>query len=135
MMPATMVAGTPPDSAGGCSPSRPVPVIAFQGTAHPLGGNDGGYMDGDSILTWLLKVAPNPRTYVPPATVWMSGWAQRNGYNMTPEVLPVQGDTSGIRYMGCKDNAAVILGLAAHRFSPGQDQHGYQCERTHVEIL
>ncbi len=104
-----MVTGTPPDSAGNCSPSRPVPVIAFQGTADPLGNNEGGPMGDASVLTWLMNLAPDPTTYVPSAQAWMGDWAKRNGCIMTPEVLPVQGDASGIRYTGCKDNAEVIF--------------------------
>lgn len=40
---------------------------------------------------------------------WVAAWAEGNGCDPTPEVIPSQGDTSGVRYVGCDEDAAVIL--------------------------
>jgi polyhydroxybutyrate depolymerase len=85
------VAGAFYEFPGGCHPSRPVPVIAFHGTADPLVNFDG-----------------NPRLGLPKITTWAADWAARNGCT-TSEAIPAKGEVSGIRYTGCKGHADVVL--------------------------
>ncbi|MFQ3567622.1 MAG: PHB depolymerase family esterase [Aggregatilineales bacterium] len=73
-----------------CAPARPVPVIAFHGTADaivPYEGND----------------------LLPAVQDWARGWAELNGCDLTPEALPSIGAASAIRYSGCGGAAEVIL--------------------------
>jgi polyhydroxybutyrate depolymerase len=66
-----------------CTPSRPVPAMAFHGTADPI---------------------------VPyGAEEWVATWARGNGCDPLPAAIPPQGDVRGIRYTGCDQGAKVIL--------------------------
>jgi polyhydroxybutyrate depolymerase len=94
-------------SSGGCNPSRPVPLLAFHGTADPIVPYEGGEMRG-WLLRWGAGVTDAP-TYFVGAEDWVTTWAEANGCDPTPEALPAQGDASGVRYTGCDDNAEVIL--------------------------
>jgi polyhydroxybutyrate depolymerase len=85
-----MVAGAFPASGAACEPARPVPVIAFHGTDDGLVPYDGN------------------RAF-PPIQDWAAEWAARNGCDPTPEIIPAAGDTSGVHYINCDDNADVIL--------------------------
>jgi polyhydroxybutyrate depolymerase len=98
----------PPDS---CNPTRPVPIIAFFGTADPLVRYEGGRTAG---IGWLQRIAQltggsMPTLNMMPAEKWIAGWAERNGCNLTPEPIPASGDVHGIRYTGCQDNAEVVF--------------------------
>lgn len=75
-----------------CAPTRPVPIIAFHGTA-------------DRIVNY----AGDANLSLPSANDWVAGWATRNGCNPTPTKLPAKGDASGIQYNECKADAAVIF--------------------------
>ena len=77
-----------------CSPSRPVPVIAFHGTADRIVPYDGGDVSSTGYQ-------------FPPVQDWVRGWALRNGCDMDPLGLPSNGEVSGIRYSGCRSNADV----------------------------
>ncbi|MGQ9888169.1 MAG: extracellular catalytic domain type 1 short-chain-length polyhydroxyalkanoate depolymerase [Aggregatilineales bacterium] len=73
-----------------CAPSRPVPVIAFHGTADrivPYAGNQS------------LAAAP----------AWAAAWAARNGCDPTPASLPSSGSVSAVRYGGCAGGAEVVF--------------------------
>lgn len=74
-----------------CHPPRPVPVVAFHGTADPLipyGGN---------------------RFALPPVPVWAAAWAARNGCDPTAAMSFHQGDVAGQSWTGCRDDATVTL--------------------------
>jgi polyhydroxybutyrate depolymerase len=73
-----------------CTPSRPVPVIAFHGTADPIVPYEGN-------------------RYLPPITDWAAAWAARNGCDAAPADLPASGSVTGVRYGGCDADAEVIL--------------------------
>jgi polyhydroxybutyrate depolymerase len=91
------VAGAYMNPAGGCRPARPVPIIAFHGTADrivPYGGSTAGDRQGFAL---------------PAVRDWAATWAERNGCDATPQALPVMGEVSGVRYTNCKANAEVIL--------------------------
>jgi polyhydroxybutyrate depolymerase len=75
---------------------RPVPVIAFHGTADPIVPYQGGIESrfGEPF---------------PAIQDWARRWAGRNGCGLDPEEIPGTGEVSGIRYTGCDENAEVIL--------------------------
>jgi polyhydroxybutyrate depolymerase len=73
-----------------CEPARPIPVMAFHGTNDstvPYGG--GGYFEA--------------------VEEWTAEWAERNACDPASEALPEQGEVSGIAYVNCDEDAAVIL--------------------------
>ena len=90
-----------------CSPSRPVPMMAFHGTADPIVNYEGGLMRG-WLLRWAAGVTDAP-TYFVGVQDWVAVWAGDNGCDPTPESIPPQGEASGVRYVGCDDDATVIL--------------------------
>jgi polyhydroxybutyrate depolymerase len=77
-----------------CSPARPVPVIAFHGTADRIVPYAGGMVGAISL---------------PPVADWAAGWAARNGCDPQPQALPDVGAVSGIAYEGCEAGAEVVL--------------------------
>jgi polyhydroxybutyrate depolymerase len=77
-----------------CSPSRPVPVIAFHG-------------DADPIVPYGGAVRPTSKFVLPPIADWVARWAQHNGCTSPPVALPASGEVSGVRYTGCAQNAGV----------------------------
>ena len=90
------VAGAYTNPVRGCNPSRPVPVIAFHGTADPIVPYAGG--------------AAGPGGFVFPAVPdWAAAWAQRNGCDVTSTALPASGEVSGVQYTNCNENADVIF--------------------------
>jgi polyhydroxybutyrate depolymerase len=92
---------------GGCNPLRPVPVIAFHGTADPIVRYQGGMLRG-----WFLRDAAGvtraPNFFVG-AEDWVATWAEGNGCDSRPAVGSPQGDVRVTRYTGCDQNATVIL--------------------------
>jgi polyhydroxybutyrate depolymerase len=83
----------PPDL---CQPERPVPVIAFHGTADPIVPYEGGVAGRDGFT-------------FPAIADWVKSWADRNGCDLNPNDIPADGDASGIRYSGCLDGSEVIF--------------------------
>lgn len=76
-----------------CSPNRPVPLIAFHGTADPVVPYQGGPSRSFEI----------PFPEVPD---WMQAWADRNQCRETVEI-PREGEVSGVQYDDCSQNAEV----------------------------
>jgi len=76
-----------------CDVSRPVPAVAFHGTADPLVPYEG---------TRLLRVMPAIED-------WAAQWAQRDGCDADPEVFLRKGDVTARRWDGCDDGAEVEL--------------------------
>jgi polyhydroxybutyrate depolymerase len=90
-----------------CSPSRPVPVMAFHGTADPIVDYEGGEMRGRALpLAAGVTSAP---TYFLGAEEWVALWAESNGCATEPEALSPQGDVRGMEYVDCNQSARVIL--------------------------
>lgn len=87
-----MVAGAYTTLPDGCNPTRPIPVIAFHGTADPL-----------------VNYKGDKRSGFPPIQTWAADWADRNGCDSKPDIIPATGDASGLHYQHCKANADVIL--------------------------
>jgi len=89
-----------------CAPSRPVPIMAFFGSANPLAGA--------TYPAWFLRlmnVSTEPEPTLPANAIdlWLERWAARNGCRMPAEPLPPAGNAGGIRYRGCQDDADVVL--------------------------
>jgi polyhydroxybutyrate depolymerase len=107
---ADLIAAVAPDSGAynfwqDCSPSRPVPVLAF----HGLDDNIVPYSGG------------SPGMMEPPIQDWASAWAARNGCASVPTESSLEGGVSVQNWSGCRDDADVILyTLANHGHSwPG----------------
>jgi len=79
-----------------CDPTRPVPVIAFHGTADNVVTYDGGPSEA---FDYPFPSVPD----------WAADWAERNGCDSTPDEIPATGDVSGVHYINCDDNADVIF--------------------------
>ncbi|MEA2162213.1 MAG: polyhydroxybutyrate depolymerase [Thermoanaerobaculia bacterium] len=79
-----------------CTDPRPVPMIAFHGTADPQVPYRGG-------VSW---VAPKP---FPDISVWTAKWARR--IRCQPKAIEsrVAPDVMRLEYTHCADDAAVIL--------------------------
>jgi polyhydroxybutyrate depolymerase len=105
-----MVSASATDPPHGCTPSRPVPVIAFNGTDDPLVSYEGRSAEG-SLPDWLIGLLNLSRAHavLPAVDVWTADWAERDGCSMVPEFIPASGDASGTRYAGCWGDAEVIL--------------------------
>ena len=91
------VAGAYPYPWDDCRPTRPVPVIAFHGTADPIVPYEGG-ATGRGGATRFASVAS-----------WARAWAARNGCAATPRKLARVGQVSAARYTDCDDAAEVDL--------------------------
>ena len=105
-----MVSASATDPPGGCTPSRPVPVIAFNGTDDPLVSYEGRSAEG-SLPDWLIRLLNLSRHHavLPAVDVWTVDWAERDECSMAPEFIPASGDAGGISYTGCLGDAEVIL--------------------------
>ena len=79
-----------------CHPSRPVPMIAFHGTADPIVPYHGG-ISGDNGFNF------------PDLPQWMEARAALNGCDGSSIDLPASGEASGIRYTGCAQGADVVF--------------------------
>jgi polyhydroxybutyrate depolymerase len=81
--------------------------MAFHGTADPLVPYVGGDMQSP-LLAWLAGWVEGPAYFVG-AEEWAATWAENNGCNPEPEVIPPQGDVRGIRYVECDADAGMIF--------------------------
>jgi len=79
-----------------CTPSRPVPMIAFHGTSDPIVPYHGG---PSSSFRLPFPAIPD----------WIQEWASRNGCDDRPAELPSSGEVSGITYTHCYQNADVAF--------------------------
>lgn len=90
-----------------CNPARPVPVLAFHGTADGIVPYEGAEMQGRPLRKGAeLTDAP---TYFVGAEEWVARWAAGNGCDPAPASIPPQGGVGGRRYTGCDRGAEVIL--------------------------
>jgi polyhydroxybutyrate depolymerase len=79
-----------------CEESRPLPVMAFHGTADSATP----YAGGES---WVGDIA------FPDVERWMARWAERNACGPVPIDTAVAGDVRRREYHGCADAADVVL--------------------------
>lgn len=96
----SMVAPAQALSRDWCMATRPVPMIAFHGTADRLVPYDGGRF-GDP-LNPVKPIFPAVRDFV-------AGWAARNGCVAGPVESPVAPDVTRREYADCAAGAAVAL--------------------------
>ncbi|MEO8679563.1 MAG: PHB depolymerase family esterase [Vicinamibacterales bacterium] len=79
-----------------CTDRRPVPMIAFHGTADRQVPYTGG-------TSWVAtNTFPNVLT-------WTKNWAQRNRCGTTPVESVVAADVTRLEYIACAGDAAVVL--------------------------
>jgi len=91
-----MVAAAQTLSWNWCTDQRPVPMIAFHGTADPEVPYNGG-------ATWVSsRPFPNVQR-------WVSNWARRNRCGASPVESAVAVDVTRRAYTGCADGAGVVL--------------------------
>lgn len=79
-----------------CKDPRPVPMIAFHGTADEFTPYRGG------------KTFVAPRTF-PSIPAWTANWARRNRCALNPIDSVVAEDVTRRAYAGCADGADVVL--------------------------
>jgi polyhydroxybutyrate depolymerase len=84
-----------------CTPTRPVPVMAFHGTADPVLPYNGFGMPGQVHETYTRIGVPVP--------TWAAGWAGRNGCSSTPAMVFQFGPVTGQGWGSCKAGADVLL--------------------------
>ena len=80
-----------------CTDDRPVPMIAFHGTADRVTPYHGGKM------RWVA-----PQTF-PSAPGWTANWARRNRCAPTPIESRIAADVTRPEYTECAGDAAVVL--------------------------
>ncbi|MDY6876325.1 MAG: PHB depolymerase family esterase [Chloroflexota bacterium] len=101
-----------------CQPVRPVPVVAFHGTADEIVPYDGGAL-------------------LPPIPEWAADWAVRNDCSLTSTVTYSQGDIVGETWADCTDNATVTLYTiedGRHTW-PGSDSPGATQDITATDTI
>ena len=79
-----------------CTDHRPVPVIAFHGTADPICLYNGGWS----------KLAGGTFPSVPG---FMANWSRRNRCGPNPIKSAVAADVTRLQYTDCADDAGVVL--------------------------
>jgi polyhydroxybutyrate depolymerase len=79
-----------------CTDDRPVPVIAFHGTADPVCLYNGGWS----------KLAG---TTFPSVPGFMANWSRRNHCGPNPIESTIAADVTRLQYTDCADNAGVVL--------------------------
>lgn len=79
-----------------CTDRRPVPMIAFHGTADRIVPYSGG-------TSWA---APRPFPDIP---TWAANWAGRNRCKPDPVETAVAADVTRLEYANCAGDAAVVL--------------------------
>jgi len=109
---AATVSGVYVDLGDTCQPERPVPLIAFHGTADAIVPYAGGEIRFLPLPRFLFP-STSPVLATLAAEDWAAGWSERNGCDPTPQALPLPGeavgDTHGVRYTGCREGADVIF--------------------------
>lgn len=80
-----------------CTDRRPVPMIAFHGTADPIVPYQGG-------TSWPSRGAESPNV-----SAWTKAWAGRNRCGAKPAESLVARDVTRRSYTHCADDASVVL--------------------------
>ena len=81
-----------------CADRRPVPMIAFHGTADRIVPYDGGPSPIASS-SLLFPNVPN----------WIEKWARKNRCGATPLDSEIAEDVTRTEYLNCAEDAAVVL--------------------------
>jgi polyhydroxybutyrate depolymerase len=77
--------------AGGCHPTRPVPILDIHGTADEK-----------------VAYAGDPTQGFPPIQQWLQDWATRDGCQQGPTTFLTQPQVRAEQWSGCQGNATVI---------------------------
>ncbi len=107
-----------------CQPSRPVPLIAFHGTA-------------DRIVPYAGGPSASFDLPFPDVPAWIAAYAERNGCGATPAPLPGRGAVTGIQYAGCRAGAEVVFYTIAgggHAWPGGEPLPRFIVGQTSQEI-
>ena len=108
-----------------CTPSRPVPVMAFHGTSDWVVPYEGGLMDIAPLrLGADLTRAPK---YFVGAEAWVDIWAGLVGCNPSETVFLPQGDVQGWAYTHCDQDVQVVfyrIEDGGHQWPGGGTIHG-----------
>jgi polyhydroxybutyrate depolymerase len=88
-----------------CTDSRPLPMIAFHGTADPMAPYDGGVPSSSFAPS---RFDPNAKPY-PSIPGWTASWARRNHCGANPVESLVAAHVTRLEYTGCAERAAVVL--------------------------
>lgn len=95
---AGIVSAPPIDLAQYNDSTRPIPLIAFYGTADPLVKYEGG-MINLSPLTRLLRLSTHHIKF-PPVRQWIETWVKRNGASASPKPIALCEQIIGLYYSG-----------------------------------
>jgi polyhydroxybutyrate depolymerase len=79
-----------------CQDSRPVPMIAFHGTA-------------DRVVPYNGGSSPLSPIVFPSVPAWTAAWARRNGCGPNPVESVGATDVTRVEYTNCAEDAAVVL--------------------------
>ena len=102
----------------GCKPSRPVPVVAFHGTADGFVSYTGGLgtdalnlpaPDGSGKKLGDTGGLPKEASNGPTVPQVTKAWAKRNGCSTTAKRTKVSSDVTRFAYSGCRGGADVQL--------------------------
>lgn len=105
-----------------CPDKRPMPMIAFHGTADPVTPYHGG-------TSWI-----SPRSF-PDITYWVASWAQRNGCSAVPLDSSVAADVNRRTYADCDaDVAFYTVRGGGHTWPGGQPLAQWLTGRTAASI-
>ena len=103
-----------------CTDRRPVPMIAFHGTADPVVPYSGR-------TSWIT------REPFPNVLTWTRNWARRNQCGASPADSVVAVDVTRLAYTNCADDAAVVLYTIAgggHTWPGGEPMPEWMAGRT-----
>jgi polyhydroxybutyrate depolymerase len=85
------VAGAHTPVKGGCSPQRPVPILAIHGTADPI-----------------VPYTGDPSQTYPPVTTWLEDWARLNHCQPDPQIFYRHQNVLGEQWVGCQGTGALV---------------------------
>jgi polyhydroxybutyrate depolymerase len=84
-----------------CSPSRPMPVVAFHGSLDPTFPYNGFGIPGEIHDSYFNLGIPIP--------VWAASWGERNGCSYKASIVFQEGQVSGQEWGNCQAGADVLL--------------------------
>lgn len=102
-----VVDGFDPGMLETCDTTRPVPLMAFFGTANPIAGAH--YPKWFQKLINVTIDDSEPPLPANAIDLWLQNWARHNGCDLTPVPVPATGNASGIRYGECQEDADIVL--------------------------
>lgn len=95
----------------GCNPSRPMPIVAFHGTADPLVHYDGSPSDAAAKLPTDAESKKNLMdglTFAPLEDN-LKKWATNESCTPDPSTTPVTDHVKLLKYTGCKNGSVVEM--------------------------